>query len=347
MRRIRYLLTLIFRFGSGVAELLLKIFKTCLLFTLVFSSGFFARAQNKGRVETIVKSFPQPETSAKCGDLKAGKLVSAAQPDYPVEAKTARVGGTVLVNVKLNEKGSFAEIGAVSGNNLLHGAAVQAAQRVKFSPTVCDNSRVAASVILFYNFVPAAANAGYFRPSKIEELTDVKNDSQFYEPILNLTENYRLAFGYADKKFYPDATLTRGDFAEFLRRTLDLLSERAKNSSKLPREIGLFFPFNPQSLKTADRFKDLDEKDAYSESIKVLLLTYDIAFTNEKLEVKAENALTRAEVVDLWTRVFGAEAVPVNSVLTKTLDDERLMTRGEFALFLQESLNVLTYKVLP
>lgn len=325
----------------------MKISSSFGLFIIVFSSGFFAFGQIKGRVETIVKSQPQVENGKTCADWKAGRFVASPTPDYPLAAKTSRVGGTVLVNLKLGEKGAFSEIVNSSGNNLLQDAAAKAARRVKFTPTVCDGANVGARVVLFYNFIPYAENVGYFKPSKIEELIDVKNDSQFYEAILNLTENYRLAYGYADKKFYADAPLTRGDFAEFLRRTLDLLSERAKISGKLPREINLFFSHNPQNLKSVAKTKDLSAKDAYFESAKVLLLTYDIALSNEKQEFKGENALTRREVVDLWTRVFGAEAVPVNFVLSGQIDDERIITRGEFALFLQESLNVLTYKVLP
>lgn len=324
-----------------------KIFKIFGLFSIVLSTGLFARAQIKGRVETIVKTPPQVEAGKKCADLKTGKFVSSAQPEYPLEAKAARVGGTISANIKLNEKGAFAEVGDVSGGNLLHGAVVEAARRVKFSPTVCDGARVGTTVLLFYNFIPNAATGAYFRPEKIEDLTDVKNDSQFYEAILNLTENYRLAYGYADKKFYAEAPLTRGDFAEFLRRALDLLAERAKAADKLPRQINLFFPLNGQNIKSIDRIKDFSPKSASAESFKVLLLTYDIALTDERFELKPDDPLTRREVVDLWTQIFGAEAVPVNSVLTKTFDDERLMTRGEFALFLQESLNVLTYKVLP
>ncbi len=346
MPRISRLFALNFQ-SFGVAGLPVKIFKTFGLFSIVLSSGFFARAQIKGRVETVVKSPPQVDAGRKCADLKAGKLVSSAQPEYPADAKAARVGGTVSASIKLNEKGAFSEVGEVSGSNLLHGTVVEAARRVKFSPTVCDGARVGATVLLFYNFIPYASNDAYFRPEKIEDLTDVKNDSEFYEAILNLTENYRLAYGYADKKFYADAPLSRGDFAEFLRRALDLLAERAKAADKLPRQIDLFFPLNRQNIKSVERIKDFDQRSAYAESVKVLLLTYDIALTNEQFELNAADPLTRREVVELWTQIFGAEAVPVNSVLTKTADDERLMTRGEFALFLQESLNVLTYKVLP
>lgn len=330
----------------------MKISNIFSLFLIVFSTVFFARAQApsppiKGKVETLVKSPPKPEAAANCALLKIGSLLALSQPEYLPAAKSARVGGTVRVDLKLSEKGSFSEILAVSGNNLLHAAATKAARRVKFSPTVCDGKPVSTAIVLFYNFIPYAADESYSTPTKIEDFADAGKDSEFYEPLLNLTENYRLAFGYADRKFHANAPLTRGDFAEFLRRTLDLLAERARAAGKLPHEINLFYPLNPQNLKSADGIKNLDKKAAYIESFKTLLLTYDIALTDEKQEFSGRNVLTRVEVNRLWTSIFTAEAVPVNFALGGGIGDERIMTRGEFALFLRESLDVLTYKTLP
>jgi TonB family protein len=326
-----------------------KIANTFALALIVLCAHFTADAQRqfRGRVETIIKTPAQAETGGSCASLKPGKLNAAPAPAYPAEALAARAGGSVAVRVRLNEKGSFAEILDVTGNNLLHGAVAQAARRVKFSPTVCGDARVPVSVVVFYNFVPNEMPGAYFNASKIEDFADVKSDSQFYEAILNLAENYRIAYGFADKKFYADAPLTRGDFAEFLRRTLDLLAERARVSGKMPRSARLFAPLNSQNLKSIESLRDFDERAAYAESIKVLLLTYDVALTDETLAVGGIRTLSRRQVVEFWTGVFGADSVPINSRLSNTYEDDRLMTRGEFALFLQESLNVLTYKVLP
>jgi hypothetical protein len=139
--------------------------------------------------------------------------------------------------------------------------------------------------------------------------------------------------------------LTRGDFAQFLRLTLDLLGERAKGANKIPREIGLFYPYNPNKLQTFDKIKDLDKKLPALESIRILLLKYDISLAGEKNEFDGKLLLRQNQLIDLWTNIFGAEAVPVN--FERTNGGDKIITRGEFALFLQESLGVLTYKVLP
>ncbi len=161
-----------------------------------------------------------------------------------------------------------------------------------------------------------------------------------------MTENYQLAFGFADKNFHADAPLTRSDFAHSLRLTLDLLSERAKIVNKTPAKIGLFYPLNPQKIISADKIKDIDKKkNPYFDSVKILLEKYQIVLVDGNRNFNGNLPQTQNETIDLWTKIFGAEAVPVNFERIKKGD--RIFTRGEFALFLQESLNVLTYKVLP
>lgn len=339
-----------------ITSLILKVYKKfgscgivkisgCFCFCLILLTFFVPiRAQIKERVEVIPK-IPAQTIGKDCKDLRLGKVVFFQQPDFPPEAKTARSGGSVIVNLKLNEQGAVPEIETVTGNKILQNAATEAARKVKFSPTLCDGVPVTVQVVMTYNFILFVSADGYFKPAKIEDFIDVKKDSQFYEAILDLTENYRLSYGYNDKNFYADSVLTRGDLAHFLRLTLDLLSDRAASAGKLPRDINLFNPLNPQSLKTTDSIKKLGKKEPYFESVKTLLLKYDISLADEKKEFQGKSPVTQTELLDLWTKIFGSETIPVN--FERENAGERIITRGEFALFLQESLNVLTYKVLP
>ena len=318
-----------------------------LVFYIFISSVFLfpqiVSAQKKDRVET----FPRlVESSVKnCKNLQLGQVIFYLEPDYPNEAKSARIGGAVEVTVKIDEKGKFLEIEKVTGSRFLQGAASEAAMKVKFSPTTCNSIPVAVSGVVTYNFIPFVVAEGYFMPAKIEDFIDVKSDSQTYEAIVNLTENYKIAFGYEDRKFYTDAPLTSGDFAHFLRLTLDLLGERARNANKIPRQVGLFYSYNPNKLSSLDKIKDLDKKSPFLESLKVLLLKYDISLGGEKNEFDGKLPLTQNQLIDVWTKIFGAETVPIN--FERTIRSDKIITRGEFALFLQESLGVLTYKVLP
>ncbi len=319
-------------------------YKLFLIFLLVFASCASLTAQKKDRVEAAQKLLTEA-IGKDCKDFKPGRIVDFPKPLYPAEAKTARAGGTIRTTVKIDESGKVTEIEQIEGAKLLQAAATDVARKTKYKPTVCDGSAIALTAVFTYNFIPFVSTTGYLTPAKTEEFTDIKIDSPFYEAVSNLTENYRLAFGYADKKFYADAPLTRGDFAHSLRLTLDLLSERAKIANKLPGEINLFYSFNPQKLVAAGEFKDLKRTDAFNESVKTLLLKYDIALVNERGEFQGKLYLTNNETIDLWTKIFGGDAVPVN--FQKISDGDRIITRGEFALFLQESLQVLTYKVLP
>lgn len=304
-----------------------------------------AAAQKKDRVEVAAK-IPVAAVAKDCQDLKAGRVLSVPKLVYPAEAKFARVGGTVSVTVQVDEKGKVSEISDVSGQRLLQSAASDAARKTKFSPTVCGGSATPAVAILTYNFIAFVHAESYFAPAKIEEFADLKTDSPYYEAVLNLTENYQFAFGYEDKKFYADAPLVRGDFAQYLRLTLDLLAERAAVAKKVPREIGLFNSYNPQKLLSVNSIKDLKAKDPFYDSVKTLLLKYDIAITNDRSEFQGNLYLTNNEVIDWWSRIFGADSIPVNFARLPE-DGDRIISRGEFALFLQESLQVLTYKVLP
>ena len=324
-----------------------KLVKTSyfLTITLFFILNFSASAQKKDRIDIIPKISTET-LAGKCKNYTLGTISFFPQPEYPPEAKTAQIGGTVTVSVSIDETGKVSEVKNAAGNKILQNAAVDAAQKIKFSPTICDGIPKPVSGLLTYNFVPYIFTDSYFKPEKIEDFDDVKRDSPFYEAILNLTENYQLAFGYADKNYHADAPLTRGDFVQSLRLTLDMLSERAKNINKTPDKIGLFYSYNPQKITSADDIRDMDKKkNPYFNSMKTLVEKYQIALVNDSKNFNGNLPLTQNEVIDLWTKIFSEEAVPVNFEKIKTGD--RIFTRGEFALFLQESLNVLTYKVLP
>ena len=303
-----------------------------------------SQAQKKAEVQVVPKTSPESITKT-CKTLVLGKITNNPKPDYPDEAKKSYVGGTVEVVVKIDEKGKVTEVEKVTGNTALHGAAVAAALKAKFSPTMCDGAEARISGVIVYNFLPYPFTDAYFTPTKIEDLTDIAKDSEYFETLLDLTENYKLAYGFADKQFHPNAPVSRGDFAHSLRLTLDLLSERAKIAGKLPRDIGLFSPMNPQAINSAEKIADLDAKQPYSESVKTLLTKYDISLLDTQNKFQGNLPLTNNELIELWTTIFGAEAVSVN--FEKTASGDRIITRGEFALFLQESLRVLTYKVLP
>ncbi len=83
-----------------------------------------------------------------------GSLVELAtqkiSPTYPATAKTAHVTGVVTVYLEVDEKGVVAAVPRTDGPQLLRQAAVDAARRWKFKPTIVDGQPV--RVIGFINF---------------------------------------------------------------------------------------------------------------------------------------------------------------------------------------------------
>lgn len=94
---------------------------------------------------------PVPKTVSK-GVLN-GSATSLPQPAYPPAAKAVRAGGTVTVQVKIDENGNVVSASAASGHPLLKAAAEGAARRAKFSPTKLSGQAVSVTGIITYNFI--------------------------------------------------------------------------------------------------------------------------------------------------------------------------------------------------
>ena len=94
---------------------------------------------------------PLPQTLS--GGILSGKAVSLPKPPYPPSARTAKVSGTVVVRVLVDERGCVLSADAVSGHPLLRAAAVHAATLSCFSPTRLRGEPVRVSGILTYNFL--------------------------------------------------------------------------------------------------------------------------------------------------------------------------------------------------
>ncbi len=323
-------------------EFFFKMVRILLTFFIILPLGIFA--QKKDKVEVLPQILSE-NLAVNCRELELGTVVFFHEPAYPTEARSGRIGGTVNVLVKIEETGISSEVLKIEGSRFFLELAEKSAKKVRFSPTVCDDNPIAVSALMTYNFIPQISADNYFFPAKVTDLTDVKTDSPYFEAISNLTENYQIGFGYADKKFYENAPLTHGDFAQFLRMTLDLLVKRAAESKKIPDEIGLVRAFNPNNLTSVNSFKDLEKKQPFYRSVGVLLQTYNIALANKDSRFPGKNPITKNEVIDFWINIFGKEAVPVH--FEKSRIGEQIFTRGEFALFLYESMQVLSYKVLP
>lgn len=102
---------------------------------------------------------PSPTATRKPPDVvNMGVLNRQAtilyQPKYPPAARAAGAGGTVNVQVLVNENGRVVDARAVSGHPLLRATSEEAARSAIFEPWKVDGQRAKMRGILVFKFVP-------------------------------------------------------------------------------------------------------------------------------------------------------------------------------------------------
>jgi len=95
---------------------------------------------------------PRPSGPVEVGDLNS-KAVDLPAAIYPVEARKAKVSGQVKVRVIIAETGKVLSADIVSGPKQLWLAAVEAARKARFKPTLVGDTAVKVTGILTYDFV--------------------------------------------------------------------------------------------------------------------------------------------------------------------------------------------------
>lgn len=99
-------------------------------------------------------SAPVSKSGAISGGVLNSRAISLPKPAYPSAAKVVKAGGTVNVNVTVDENGRVVSASAVSGHPLLRASAEQAARNARFSPTVIGGQRVKVTGTITYQFSP-------------------------------------------------------------------------------------------------------------------------------------------------------------------------------------------------
>lgn len=87
------------------------------------------------------------------GGVLNGHAVSKPQPSYPNAAKQQGVSGTVVVEILVDESGQVVKAEALCGHPLIAKAAVEAALKARFTPTLLSGLPVKVSGVITYNFV--------------------------------------------------------------------------------------------------------------------------------------------------------------------------------------------------
>jgi TonB family protein len=106
---------------------------------------------NKSEVET-------PDTSEKPLKTSEGVIyggaISKVNPIYPANAKKMLASGTVEVQITISEEGRVIDARAISGHIALRNAAVEAARKWIFKPTMLDGVPIKIQQTLTFVFAP-------------------------------------------------------------------------------------------------------------------------------------------------------------------------------------------------
>jgi protein TonB len=96
----------------------------------------------------------QPEGPVRLpSSVIASKAIDKPAPPYPAIARAGNIQGAVSVQILIDEQGRVVSANATSGHPLLRQAAVQAAYRARFTPTLLSNQAVKVTGSITYNFV--------------------------------------------------------------------------------------------------------------------------------------------------------------------------------------------------
>ena len=98
------------------------------------NSGFSA-CTGSGLLGGRVPPPPPPPAPVRVGgNVKQPKVVHIEQPNYPPEARRARVEGVVILEATVTAEGTVDKVKVISGPPILTGAAVEALTHWKYEP---------------------------------------------------------------------------------------------------------------------------------------------------------------------------------------------------------------------
>jgi TonB family protein len=115
------------------------------------SSGGLVVTQN-GKV--IYRMPPSAQTEAAPA---SSRLIHRVEPEYPEEAKTRNIQGSVVLDIQVLGDGSVGKIDVLQGNATLAEAAVRAVRQWKYQPYLVDGRPVESQTRITFNFALPAS----------------------------------------------------------------------------------------------------------------------------------------------------------------------------------------------
>ena len=105
-------------------------------------SGLLGGTGHVAEVAPPPPSAPARQIYRVGGQVKPPRLIKQVEPQYPLIAKKAHIGGVVVIDAVIDEHGNVTEAHAVSGPGLLFPAALEAVSQWKYEPTYLNGEPV-------------------------------------------------------------------------------------------------------------------------------------------------------------------------------------------------------------
>ncbi len=118
------------------------------------TAGGLVITQN-GRV--IYQTAESPTNAGAGTSQKKAPLLHRVEPEYPAEARAQHIQGAVVLDVRILADGRVGDVMAVSGDQLLVGAAVQAVKQWRFRPYLESGKAAESEVRITINFTMPSA----------------------------------------------------------------------------------------------------------------------------------------------------------------------------------------------
>jgi TonB family protein len=84
--------------------------------------------------------------------VSAGLLIKRVQPQYPDDARRARLQGQVVLNATIDKEGNVLDLSLVSGHPMLAPAAIKAVKQWRYKPYLFNNEPVEVETQIKVNF---------------------------------------------------------------------------------------------------------------------------------------------------------------------------------------------------
>ena len=214
----------------------------------------------------------------KSGGVLQESADRRVEPTYPPLAKAARITGSVVVEVLVDEQGNVSAARAISGHPLLKDAAVSAARGWKFKPTLLAGSPVRVIGTLTFNFDLGSAatkeDADKLHNQAEEDIAEarkaVETDPNDAEAHFDLAEAYAAAKRYDDAiQSYTEAIRLKPDYKEAhqsLAETYHTLKQYDEEISTLKMSLEAF----PNAVELLEQLRTaLSNQKRNTEAIEV------------------------------------------------------------------------------